>query len=542
MKYWLMFCIALLASCSGGTTPNPNPIPTDGTVVWTPPSSNTPLGEPISGVSSLRKWLDSTGGEVVSPNGLVRVIAPSGALPNGSWVTIAPVTSNAPNALGVTHRIELEALTNNEATAPITLEFSTSEDASSSDFTALRHNSNGDWQMLPNAQVQVSNTPVNKKVRVNVSSNGDYALAAKYKLHPSQATVRINASLPMTVLRLSALDPNNNLSNLEIQPVVVSSWAVNGAPNGTSGLGIFIASDKPNQRTYKAPSQKPKPNPVTVSAKVGASTYVSSITIEDSEGWVDGFATARISRGTNTPNLKESLNAEFQAQYTLEASQISAVAPTTIANTEIPGYVSVMMSLKPKSVATASVQFTSQRTGDCICTPNTGKYSVNQTYSFRAADELQSKDGNLVIASGEIQKFGAYDIDLGIVTLLLTGDFEFEQTSNYPCGNDNPFPAVKLSGKDVVTFTSIRKTEINGTLHPQGPDSVTGTNSDHSSFVVFFPSKIIQFGAAPATSIFSWFFPYNPAQTQIAPLRPQSPAPSPFSSPVQDTLTPQPRC
>jgi hypothetical protein len=169
MKHWLMFCLALLlASCGGGTTPNPNPDPIESTVSWTLPSSNTPIGEPIS-ASNHTEWVDSTGGTVLSPNGLLRVIVPSGALPNGSWVAIKSVTSNAPNALGATHRIEIGAFTNNDATAPITLEFSATGDASSSDFAALRHNSNGDWQMLPNAQVQVSNAPLNQTVRVNAS-------------------------------------------------------------------------------------------------------------------------------------------------------------------------------------------------------------------------------------------------------------------------------------------------------------------------------------------------------------------------------------
>jgi hypothetical protein len=528
MKHWLMFCLALLlASCGGGTTPNPNPDPIESTVSWTLPSSNTPIGEPIS-ASNHTEWVDSTGGTVLSPNGLLRVIVPSGALPNGSWVAIKSVTSNAPNALGATHRIEIGAFTNNDATAPITLEFSATGDASSSDFAALRHNSNGDWQMLPNAQVQVSNAPLNQTVRVNASSNGDYALAAKYKLYPSRASVKINASLPMTLIRLDTLNPNN-LSNIEVKPMTASNWEVNGAPNGTSGLGILTPNDKPNQRTYKAPSKKPNPNPVTVSAKVGANTYTSSITIQDTDGWLDFYATSLVNKTTPTSTFK----ADIVAQWKINSSQIAVSPPTTILGQDTPGYYATHFLLETNSTGNAQIKFNQTLNFQCICKPNQGEFQVITEYEFTAADKLVDKYADMGFLNGNIQQDGSYELDYGDVVLTLEGDYTYKKREvNYTCGDRPQAPPIERSGKDNIEFTG-RELKIAGVFKPQGPDSSRGIGTDH---------KELSFGSMPATSIYSWFLKYSPVKLNNAPIRLQTP-PSPFSSPVQDkTSTPQPRC
>jgi hypothetical protein len=529
MKHSLNFMLALtlfLAACgSGDITPKPDPNPSipDGTVSWTLPSSNTPVGELVSGVAGVRSWVTNAGDTVFSADGLARLIVPNGAFPDGGWVAIDTVNSSAPNFLGATYRFDVGTLSK-----AALLEFPTPSDSSSSQFVVLRQNSTGDWQAMPNSQLLPSNSP-NQKVQVSISSGGDYALSARYKLHPSRTAVKVNASLPMTVISLASLDPNN-LSNLEVKPIAVDTWAVNGVTNGNASLGTLIATNQPNQRTYKAPSKKPNPNPVTVSAKIGQTTYISSIKIEDSQGWTDFFSTAQISKTINTPPLKQTLNAEFQGQFVYEASQISAVAPTTVIGTDIPGYLSAVMALKPNSIGTASVTFTSKRINECICTPKEGQITIKETYTFTAADELKPEFNNLLSATGEIQKSGAYEVKFSDIKLLLNGDFEYERITDYPCGGQNPFPSVKRSGKDVVRLTGTSKNKLTGNLRPQGPDSLQGTNYDHSSFVVLFPQKTFLFAPVPASSVFSWFFPYAPSTTQTAPFRPQSHTPSRFSS------------
>jgi hypothetical protein len=170
MKHWFVLVLAVaLSSCGDGNiNPKPNPTVPDGEMNIRLPSSTSTIGSLIADASGSNEWVASQGGTVVSSDGLLRVVAPNGALPNGSWVDIRPVNSSAPNFLGATYRVQIGAISTSNLGAPLLLEFTPPSDSSSSDFLVLRHSDTGEWQAMPSSQLQLSNSPNPQRVRVGM--------------------------------------------------------------------------------------------------------------------------------------------------------------------------------------------------------------------------------------------------------------------------------------------------------------------------------------------------------------------------------------
>lgn len=132
---------------------------------------------------------------------------------------------------------------------------------------------------------------------VGISHSSDYANVKGHNLRPGAATVKVSRTVSLSVKYCGLVpgvvaDPNlAPLPRLECSDASgdafapkAKDWAVNGIPGGNRTVGTVSGSGW--TATYKAPSAKPTPNTVVVSATIAdkrgkKKILVSSITIKD---------------------------------------------------------------------------------------------------------------------------------------------------------------------------------------------------------------------------------------------------------------------
>lgn len=141
---------------------------------------------------------------------------------------------------------------------------------------------------------------------VGISHSADYANVEGFVLRPGEATVKINRTVSLSVKscrfvvgivddtdlapvpRLVCEDAAGD-ADMAPLPFPPKEWAVNGIPGGNRTVGTVTGNGW--TATYKAPSAKPAPNTVAVSAtitykkKKGETIVVSNITITDQKAY-----------------------------------------------------------------------------------------------------------------------------------------------------------------------------------------------------------------------------------------------------------------
>jgi hypothetical protein len=505
------------------------------------------------------EWISpSNGGTISSNDNIVSLRIPANPTGFTVYTSVSVLDSQAPNSQSATYRVNISTTssTSNNVVlpAPATLEFGfDSSDVVPANLALASQDNTGVWSINTNTQLKLSSASSNTssgRVEIQVTKGGDYALVEKYKLYPKRGSVKINGKVNLTVIQLEAAS-GTGFMPITVTPITSSGWAVNGLANGNDAVGKLLAdSSNPNQRVYLAPATKPSPNPVTVSTTItsgtGTTTLISQIRVENSKGWVEVWSEGSASKTWQSTSRIGSLKVKGFANLMLDATEVSASAPQVVFGNAVPGILSSNLKIRTGSTNTGvgSVEYTMREYEECICTPNDGTAIVDTTYTFTATGELKPALGNFSFVLGEINPIGQYNLTLANGEYALEGEFRYNRKETYPCGDRAAEPEVVSFGADRMIFRTSSALKQVGSVKPKGPDRMRGMAYDHKTYSIVLPSKEIEFSPIPATSVFSWYFTYEPS-SQGAGLRQSPPA---FTSPALPNaeeaagIKPQPRC
>jgi hypothetical protein len=228
----------------------------------------TETGKPNGKISEMKMSKD--GGILVSEDGTLELIIPSGALSKKTNISIQPVTNMMPNGNGQAFRLELSGI---QFQKPVQLIFHYTDEESADSAQLLMgiamQDDSGQWYGLKNFTLDT----VAKTISGNINHFSDWSKFDVLKLNPAKARVKVNKSI---VLVFSGMEPfpkktdGPDLTFLNRTARKVT-WSVNNMIQGNSVVGTlrFGTADyfKPFN-TYYAPSSVPEQNPVTVSVKL----------------------------------------------------------------------------------------------------------------------------------------------------------------------------------------------------------------------------------------------------------------------------------
>jgi len=212
------------------------------------------------------------------------IFALAGALGADTTVGIQPITNFAINGVGTAYRFTPDGMT---FTQPVTLTFTyTDAMTAGSAPQALEiatQDANGYWLKAASV-VRDFNA---KTVSTTIPHFSDWSAIEGVQLRPPSATISVTKAQNLTVATcqddILLSDPVQKYDCAPDLTPAVSTWAVDGAPNGTTGTGVVKATGS-NVGTYTAPAAVPNPKTVTVSVDTDSSQYgrltlLSNITI-----------------------------------------------------------------------------------------------------------------------------------------------------------------------------------------------------------------------------------------------------------------------
>lgn len=251
-------------------------------------SRGTPMGSPTTGSVGM------SGGSVVA--GALTITVPSGALPDGTTITATPISSTVPGKRGQAIRLEPEGTTFSQ---PVTLTFRYSDEdlegtAPEALLIAYQHSS-GVWAVPGDVTLDTSA----RTISVQTTHFSDWSMVAGAQLRPPSKSLKVNQSVTLVARRCFA-PPESNVEmelaplligyscdadeELAPLPVATSDWSVNGVAGGSASTGTVVG--ELSQGTFTAPSSKPNPSSVAVSARVelakkGKVLVNSNVTITD---------------------------------------------------------------------------------------------------------------------------------------------------------------------------------------------------------------------------------------------------------------------
>lgn len=256
-----------------------------------PTPAATEIGTPTDNAATAT--IGASGGTLRSPENALLLTIPPGALAADTAITIQPITNHAHGGKGNAFRLTPNGQTFQK---PVTLTFSyTDRDLLGTAAEVLGgayQTPEGYWSWLEGPVVDTSA----KTVTITTNHFTDFSVVEGLHLDPGAATVKVNGSVSLAIKACYPAALNAGSSGLlglpcrveeeyYVPPFLnVSEWAVNGASGGAPGLGNV--SGNRVTATYTAPSKKPTPNVVAVSARIpeterGTLLLVSNITITD---------------------------------------------------------------------------------------------------------------------------------------------------------------------------------------------------------------------------------------------------------------------
>ncbi|HMN46561.1 MAG TPA: hypothetical protein PKE27_18435 [Povalibacter sp.] len=272
----------------------------------TPTAVGAPLGAAVS------KQIGTEGGELATADGALIVIVPAGAFAVAQTVSIQEITRFAHGAKGRAFRIQPEGL---HTTAPMTLRFRVSDDdlaGTTLDLLTIGwQDDTGRWHAYAAPQIDTAA----RTLSVPTRHFSDWSMIAGAQITPARAIVRTGENLPLQVIscRKTGLPPDGELEiptigydDCEPSPIASFStrnWAVNGAPGGGGSIGTVVAdADRwSGKATFHAPTTKPQPNVVAVSAEHrfddGNGPHqllVANVTLVDANATCDGMGAVKL--------------------------------------------------------------------------------------------------------------------------------------------------------------------------------------------------------------------------------------------------------
>lgn len=223
--------------------------------------SKTPAG--TNDGTAVTKTIGSTGGSIVSDDGEVELVIPSGALATNTDITLQPITNNIPTGRGKAYRFTPDG---QQFGKDVTIKFHYTEEEAA--FTKPEYmqvafqNADGSWQVVD----KVTNDVTNNVVSASVNHFTDFSQFDILRLVPASLYLKPGETKPFEIA-YAGMTTNNVIAfglNVLQTPVV---WKANGVVNGNSTHGT-IQSTAPVKANYTAPQTAPAINPVAIAAEV----------------------------------------------------------------------------------------------------------------------------------------------------------------------------------------------------------------------------------------------------------------------------------
>jgi hypothetical protein len=249
---------------TAGTSSTGDTVASDG-LSW-PAATKTALGTPSGAPSSAS--IGAAGGTLASPDGRLELTVPAGALAATTTVSIQPISSTAPGAIGAGYRLQPEGVT---FAAPVTLRMTYSEadvaGGSPQTLGIATQAADGSWRRRSATVDTVART-----VSVTTTHFSDWSLVQGLQLRPGQASVRVGQKLSLDVAYCYAgptggAYESGYACDTELLPLNlgVGVCAVNGVAGGNATVGTVSYAD--GTATYVAPASVPSPATVAVSCE-----------------------------------------------------------------------------------------------------------------------------------------------------------------------------------------------------------------------------------------------------------------------------------
>jgi hypothetical protein len=213
----------------------------------------TPVGTPVGSTSTAK--IGPAGGSVSSPDGVLSVSIPAGALAKDTTISVQAITNNAPGGLGNGYRLGPNGM---QFSTPVTLQFKYPGDSVQVPelLRVAFQDTDHIWYALPDYSVDSTTGTVS----ANVSHFTDYIDFEEVSIYPPSARVWVNQTVDLYLLEAMTLD---NVSRP--QPV----YRVTGdqiAWSASSGSVTGDPDPSVNHAIFRAPPTKPAGNPVRVTA------------------------------------------------------------------------------------------------------------------------------------------------------------------------------------------------------------------------------------------------------------------------------------
>jgi hypothetical protein len=216
--------------------------------------------------------IGAEGGQLMSADSRVTLIIPPMAVSAPTAFGIQPITNQAPGGIGAAYRMTPDGQI---FATPATLSFSYGDAdtlGTSADLLDVAYQDPATHTWLGYPQVTLDATA--RTVQVQTPHLTDWTMLTGYNLGPKESYIKVGQTLRFTVADCLPGPPTklpNGTSVVPISECIVATggfvnWAVNGAPGGTNGTGLIVATDGAHA-TYTAPATAPSPNTVNVSVQ-----------------------------------------------------------------------------------------------------------------------------------------------------------------------------------------------------------------------------------------------------------------------------------
>jgi hypothetical protein len=283
-----------------------------------PPATPTAVGAPKG--SPTIKSIGPAGGIVATEDGRFSVTVPPGALSADTSISIQPTENTAPEGLGASYHLMPDGQVFQQP-VQLSLVYTDDEvDGSAPEALGIAfQDDKGMWEWQPSVTVD----PAAHRLGVATTHFSTWSGIPGLQLRPKKASVKLNKQV--TLYPAVCTRPAGTVvfagecvtaphSAGRPGTLIAGSWAVNGAPRGTTAFGL-VAGDS-GSGVYTAPSKKPARPTVAVSAQAVSASgktvlLVSNVTIIGGGYRVKGTVKATDSPvmcpGAITPSISDTV-------------------------------------------------------------------------------------------------------------------------------------------------------------------------------------------------------------------------------------------
>lgn len=228
----------------------------------------TPVG--TNDGSPVTKTIGNAGGSIMSDDGEMELIIPSGALATNTDITIQPITNNAPNGRRKAYRCLPDGL---QFSKNITVKFHyTDKDAAATEPEYMMmafQTADGTWQVLD----AITNDVAVTTIAASVNHFTDFTAFDVMRIDPPALYLKTGekGQYLVTATGMSVVNGARLLNELEDNP---ETWKVNGLTGGNSSHGTIERIGNESKAEYTAPSTMPGTTPVSISVEMNFSFII----------------------------------------------------------------------------------------------------------------------------------------------------------------------------------------------------------------------------------------------------------------------------